>query len=92
MPSSRRKPTWKVDPDQTIAFTDSVQLPVREVARVLTQGVRIGVACDQRSGRGLGDIPEPFFSDVGEIDEDAERVAGPDQFMPGIRQTFSRVG
>ena len=38
-----------------------------------------GVGGDQRSGGGVGDVPEAALVEVGEVDEDAKAVAGADE-------------
>ena len=81
----------EVHADHPVRVPDGVELPVRKVARRGTEGVGVRVGRHERRFGELRYFPEPLFVDVGEVDQDAQPVALPDEFPTGIGQSWSRI-
>ena len=81
-----------VEPDDTAALGDGVELGVGQVARGGRQRVGVGVGGDERLVRQRGDVAEAGGVEVREVEEDAEAVAGAHQLLAGGGQARALVG
>ncbi|QTK82616.1 Hypothetical protein AT6N2_L1925 [Agrobacterium tumefaciens] len=81
-----------VQADETAAFLDGIHLLVGEITGDRSERMRIGMAGDQRLVSGLCHIPEAFFGNMREVDENAEAIAFLHQRKTGIGKTGRGVG
>lgn len=82
----------EVDPDNTAGFTDRSQLNVGKIPGMRAQSMRIGMRGDEGRIADSGNVPEPAFIEVRQINQNPQPVAGADQFLTEVRQTRSSVG
>src|SRR3984893_17796525 len=82
----------KVNAGNASSLSDSDQLPVCEISR--TRGVdgRVRMRCYEGGIAGLGDVPEPAFVKVREINQNSQLIAGANQLFTEIGQTWSSIG
>jgi hypothetical protein len=82
----------KVDANNAAGFTDCSQLLVSEISRMGAQSVRVRMRGDERRVADGGNVPEPAFIQVRQIDQNPQPVAGANQLLAEVRQTGSGVG
>jgi hypothetical protein len=73
----------EADADDAARGAQRVELRIREIARRRNERVGAGMRDHERLIGELGDVPEPALVEVGEVDEDPERVADPHERAPG---------
>ena len=82
----------EVDTDNAAGFTDCSQLLVGEISRMGAQSVRVGMRGDEGRVADSGNVPEPAFIEVRQVDQNPQPVAGANQLLAEVRQTGPRVG
>src|SRR5919107_5144564 len=82
----------EIDSGEAPRFPDGRKLPVREVARMGADCMRVGVAGDERRVRHPRHVPEALLGEVGQIDEYLQLIAAPDELAPELRQPAADIG
>ena len=82
----------EADADDATRVADRVELRIGQVAGRGHERVGARMRDDERLVGDLGGVPEPALVEVGEVDEDPERVARPHQRAAGVREPRADVG
>ncbi len=81
-----------VQSGKTLALADRIKLTVGQVAGDRGEGVCVGMAGDKRLIAQFGHIPETFFGDMRQVDQNALGVARFDQTLACLGQARASIG
>jgi hypothetical protein len=81
----------EADADHPARVPHRVELRIGEVAGGGHERVRAGVGDHERPAGHIRDVPEPALVEVGEVDQDPERVARAHERAAGVREPRADV-
>lgn len=79
----------EIEPDEPTAFGNRIELIVGQVAGGWADRMSVGMGSDERCFGDAGDIPKTLFRQVGKVDLNIERVAGPDERLSSALKSVS---